>query len=359
MLALDEVPLGYDPSHVLAFRISGSWGETADMGKVSARVERTLDDLRTLPGVSAAATAGSLPGMGTGYPAEFALDGRTDAGHHIEGDSRTVSAGYFQTIGLPVLLGSACREGATTPEALVNRSFARLYFPGGPALGHALTTTAQWYGPPALIRGVVADAREDGANLPPSPTVYFCLSAPTAVPIYLVRTSAADPSAMVDTIRRRIHVLEPVRSVYDVATLRSHLDESSVDERLRTTLLTGFAALAVCLAGVGLYGTLSYLGRLRRRETGLRLTLGATRSAIAGRYLWQGLRVAGLGCLAGLLASLSLGKVLSGMLYGVSALDHATYAGVVGLVLVLAAVASLVPALRAARTEPAEALRER
>ncbi len=355
--ALGEVPLGYDPDHVLSFRVSGSWGETVDYPGLGRRIERTLDGLRTLPGVTAASTAGALPGSGWTYGSEFVLDGHPGAGHALTGTSRAVSSGYFATLGLPTLLGSDCRAGASTPEALVNRSFAALYLPGTPAIGHTLATAAQWFGPPALIRGVVADAHEDGAALPVAPAVYFCTSAPSATPVYLLRT-AADPASVAEAVRRRIHVLEPTRSVYDLAPLPEKLGEVGLEDRLRTGLLSGFAVLAVTLAAVGLYGTLSYGGQLRRRETGLRLTLGATRPQIARALLSEGLRVAVIGCGVGAAVSLALHHVLAGMLFGVKANDGPTYAGVVLLVALLATGAALPPAIRAARTEPAEALRD-
>ena len=135
-------------------------------------------------------------------------------------------------------------------------------------------------------------------------------------------------------------------------------DDASVENRLRTTLLSLFAATALALACIGLYGTLSYLTRLRQREVGVRLALGALRRQIVGRFLAQGLRVALIGCVAGLALGLTLSHLIAGMLYGVSALDPATYAGVVALILLVAAAASLIPALRAAHTDPVKVLRD-
>ena len=163
---------------------------------------------------------------------------------------------------------------------------------------------------------------------------------------------------MAETIRRKVHELEPARSVYGFAPLQDHLDEASSENRLRTMLLALFAATAISLACIGLYGTLSYLGRLRQREVGVRLALGAMRSQIVARFLMQGLRVAAVGCFAGLSLAVGLTRFLRGMLYGVSPLDPGTYAGVICLILAVAALASLIPALRAARVQPVEVLRE-
>jgi putative ABC transport system permease protein len=140
--------------------------------------------------------------------------------------------------------------------------------------------------------------------------------------------------------------------------LEEHLDEAFAENRLRTVLLASFAATAVSLACVGLYGTLSYSVSIRRREVGLRLALGALQGQIVKQFLLQGLGVALLGCVAGWVLAAVFGRVLSGMLYGVTSSDVPTLTAVVLLVLVVAAVASLVPAIRAARVEPMNVLRD-
>jgi len=163
---------------------------------------------------------------------------------------------------------------------------------------------------------------------------------------------------MADAVRRRIHDLEPGRSVYAIEPLQDHLDDAFSENRLRTILLAFFAATAVSLACIGLYGTVSYLSRLRQREVGVRLALGERRGQIVARFLLQGLRVAAAGCVAGLALGLGLTRFIAGMLYGVSALDPATYVCVILLILFVASLASLIPAVRVARIEPVRILRE-
>jgi putative ABC transport system permease protein len=355
---LGRVSPCFDPSHVLTFQISGSWGETADMGALTRRIDRTLDALRATPGVEAATTAGWLPGIPGMYQMEFKLDGSLDPNRKILADNRWVSSGYLDTMSIPLLQGEGCKEGSTTPDLLVNRRFVNLYLGGSPALGHHLDAAAyNDFTPAGLIRGVVGDAREEGLNAAPVPMVYSCFSAPNPFPNYLVRTHG-DPSAMADTIRHRIHQLEPGRSVYAIMPLQDHLDAASSGNRLRTILLALFAATAVALACIGLYGTLNYLGRMRQREVGVRLALGAARSHIVAQFLLEGLRVTIIGCLAGIALSLVTGRLVANMLYGVSPLDPTTYLGVVILILFVATVASLLPAWRAARVEPVQVLRQ-
>jgi putative ABC transport system permease protein len=356
--ALGHVDAGFDPTHVLTLQVSGGWGETTNLPRVVQRVNRTLDGLRTLPGVEDAATAGMLPGVPMLYQVQFKVDGKLDPGRKILGESRWVSLGYFNTMRIPLLAGERCKEASTTPDLLVNRSFANLYLNGTGAVGHKLEPAAyNDFQAAGIVRGIVGDAREEGLNQPPAPTVYSCFSAPTPFPNYLIRT-AGDPMAMADAVRKRIHELEPARSVYAVMPLEQHLSDAFTEDRMRTMLLTVFAVTALALACIGLYGTLSYLGRLRQREVGVRLALGAMRGQIVGRFLLQGMRVAALGCAAGVAAAIAMSRFLRGMLYGVSVVDPATYAGVVGVILVVAVLASLAPALRAAWVEPVKVLRE-
>lgn len=355
---LARVYPGFDPSHVLAFQISGSWGETVDMPKMVQRIDRSLDTLRAIPSVEAASTAAQLPGVPSLYQIEFKIDGKIEPGHPILADSRYVSAGYFKTMQIPLLAGEPCRQTSATSDVIVNRAFAKKYMSGASPIGHQLgAATYNDFQPNGVIRGIAGNAREEGLNTQPVPTVYSCFSAPTPFPNYLVRT-AGDPMAMAETIRRKIHEIDPARSVYSFAPLQDHLDDASSENRLRTMLLAIFAATAVSLACIGLYGTLSYLGRLRQREVGVRLALGAMRNQIVARFLFQGLRVAALGCAAGLALGIWLSHFIASMLYGVSALDPATYAGVICLILLVAASASLLPAIRASRVEPVEVLRE-
>jgi putative ABC transport system permease protein len=355
---LGRVSPGFDPSHVLTFQVSGSWGETTEMGSLVRRVDRTLDGLRSMPGIEAAATSATLPGIPAMYQVEFKIDGRADPSRKILADSRMVSAGYFDVMKIPLLQGKACKEGSTTNDMVVNRSFADTYLNGTQTLGrHVAAIAYNDFAPNGQIQGIVGDAREEGLNTRPVPTVYSCFSAPTPFPNYLVRTQG-DPMAMTESVRHRIHELEPGRSVYAVMPLQQHLDDAFSENRLRAILLTLFAATAISLACIGLYGTLNYLGRLRQREVGVRLALGAVRRQIVTSFLVQGLRVTVLGCIAGLILSLLAGRLLASMLYGVSSLDAETYFATLALIFLVATLACLLPAWRAANVDPNRVLRQ-
>ncbi|HTM25637.1 MAG TPA: ABC transporter permease [Vicinamibacterales bacterium] len=357
--ALVHVSPGFDPTRVLTFRITGNWAETADINALSRRIEGTLESLRALPGVEAAATSLAVPGAPFQFQTELrVLEGGTNPTDRIMASNRIVSAGYFTTMRIPVLAGDACGEHADVATAVVNRKFAALYLSRTTPVGsHVEQVPRNSFLGAARILGVVGDAREQGLNQEPPPIVYWCNAAPVPAPLFLVRTRT-DPMGMAETIRRKIQEIEPRRSVYELMPLDQHLDDTFSENRLRTVLLAAFAGTAISLAAVGLYGTLGYFVTLRRREIGVRIAMGALRREIASSFLRQGLRVALAGCAAGIWLAAALGRALSGMLYGVSALDVPTFAGVLLMVLGIAGAASLWPAIRAARIEPIQVLRD-
>ncbi|HXM15481.1 MAG TPA: ABC transporter permease [Candidatus Eremiobacteraceae bacterium] len=357
--ALGRVSPGFEFAHVLTLHISASWGETANINGLSQRIDRILDTIRATPGVENAATTMTLPGV----PGEFTtdvriLEGEQDPSHKIVAESRFVSHAYFDTMKIPTLAGEGCREKFDAIQVIVNRSFADTYLQGQMGIGKHIEMIGNSFLKSGEIKGVVADARELGMNRAPAPTVYWCWNAPSPDPNYLVRTVGDQPMTMAQMLRQKIHEIEPGRSVFDITPLSDRLDDAFAENRMRTVLLAFFAATAISLACVGLYGTLSYSLTLRRREVGLRLALGAARGEILKRVLLEGAGVAALGCIAGCVLALAFARTLAGMLYGVTPYDPITLAIVIALVLVVALVASLIPAVRAAHVEPMQVLRE-
>lgn len=374
--ALGRVSPGFEASHVLTLHVSGSWGETADMKRLTQRIDRIIETLRNTPGVQAAASSAELPGVPTEFQTELKLlEGPADPEHKIVAESRFVSPGYFSTMQIPQLAGEACHDpkyiasppasGGVRVEpdsitALVNHSFVNTYLPGPSIIGRHLQVLGNAFLRPedaGVVRGIVGDAREEGLNREPSPTVYWCISAPEPDPYYLVRTGT-EPMALAETLRKEIHDVEPARSVFNIMPLETHLSDAFAENRLRTILLTFFGVTAVSLACIGLYGTLSYSVTVRRREVGLRLALGALQGQIVKQFLLRGLVVTFLGCLAGWGLAAAFARVLSGMLYGVSPSDTGTLLSVVLLMMVIAAFAALIPSLRAAHVDPMQVLRE-
>jgi putative ABC transport system permease protein len=352
---LSRVNLGFQPRRVLAFRVSASWAEFGNIPRLMQQIDRILDGLGTLPGVEAAATSVTPPGVPNGYQQEFALvEGR--ASPRLIAGTAVVSPGYFETMQMPLVAGELCREAPLAEEVMINRSFAERYLLNSSALGLHLTGDGALT-PPPRIAGIVGDARERGIDRVPEPTVYFCQAPPQPFRVFLVRTHE-EPMMLAQAVRLKIKELEPLRSVYEMAPLEEFIGDAFAQNRVRAELLAFFALTALSLACLGLYGTLTYVINLRRREVGLRLALGALRSNIVWEYMLKTLRVVALACAAGLALSMVLKRLLSDMLYGVSPHDPLTLFGVVLIVLITALLAALVPATRAASVEPMRVLRE-
>ena len=270
--------------------------------------------------------------------------------------ARFVAPGYFSVLHIPLLSGDTCRDDPKSNEMMVNRAFANAYLNGSGAIGRHLGQANNLYIPTSRITGIVGDARETGMDHEPIPTVYWCFATIQPGTYFLVRTHG-DPGAMASTVRRRVFELEPRRSVYELTPLTDHISEAYSENRLRTVLLAFFALTAMLLAGVGLYGTLSYLVNLRQREIGLRLAVGAGRGSIVRQFVAEGLRVAAFGVAGGLALAAAFTKILAGMLFGVSPWDTVTIVGVVGGVTAVTLAASFLPATRAARLDPMQVLR--
>jgi putative ABC transport system permease protein len=357
---LSRVDLGFDPTRVLTFRISGSFAETTDYPKLVTRIDGTLDELRTLPGVEAVATTAFLPGVPAEYEDTFALaEARQDDERRLVAESRFVSAEYFETMKIPVVEGEACRRqpfGAPR-QLMVNRAFRSRYLSAWSApVGLHLTRGANVANVGTIV-GIVANARDHGIDRSPSPIVYSCFSAPNPNPSFVVRTSG-EPTELAQIVRLKLKEREPLRSVYDIAPLEARIGGAFVQNRLRTTLLVFFAITALTLAAVGLYGTLSYIVTRRRREIGLRLALGAVRKVVIRHFLVEAWRVVIVAIVAGLGLSFFFTRLLRGMLFGVSPADPAVLGSVAAIVLVIATLAAAVPAARAALLEPTQILRD-
>jgi putative ABC transport system permease protein len=361
LLELSQVDPGFEPNHVLSFRVSGSY---EDFDQLAFRLETILDELGALPGVEATAISAPVPGVlddGSGFQfglTEFEVEGRSAEGSRMLAQQRVVSPSYFETMQIPLLAGELCRppiaEDAPLPDVMVNSVFAERYLSGLPVVGTRLRGAgSEW-----RIVGVVGDAREFTMDREPTPTYYACRTAyATPALAFLVRTGGP-PTAVTQAVRARIKELEPLRAVFDVTPLADRIGNEYGEERLRTAALGLFAVTALSLACLGVYGTLNYIVGLRRREVGLRVALGALRSNIVSQLLAMVLRVVAVACTIGIVLSLAFSRLLSSMLYGVSPSDPLTLVGVVILVVTVAASAALLPATRASRLAPMQVLRE-
>jgi putative ABC transport system permease protein len=361
---LGSVDPGFDPDPVLTFRVTGSYGEPFDRRLQS--VNAMLEQLRGIPGVEAAATSSPVPGVLNDHSGfemsaqQFMLVEGADAPDQLlQAETRIVSPSYFATMRIPVLAGEPCRfrvpsADAQEREIVVNQAFANRFFAGRSPVGLHIeqgTLTSR-------IVTVVGDAREYRLDREPAPTIYACTTAFAYPPLAFLLRTQGDPSALVGAVRQRMKEIEPERSVYDILPLTERMGTEYAQDRLRTALVVLFAAAALSLVCLGIYGTLSYVVSLRRREVGLRVALGALSSTIVAQFVTQALRVVGVACAAGLVLSIGFARAMSGLLYGVSPFDPLTLAVVIVVVIGVAALAAFIPSLRASRIDPMEALRE-
>lgn len=352
---ISRVDPGFDSSGILAFRVSGSYDEPGGYDRIVQRINTTIDELRVLPGVEEVATSRWLPGASSQDQTEYRLvEARSDRELTMSAERRIVSPSYFEVMRIALLEGSLCErpQRGDISQVMVNRSFVDRYLGGRNPVGLHLDA-----GTPDRIVGVVGDARELGTNKEPVPTVYPCLAAPIATPWFLVRTTA-QPLSMAPAIRAKLAELEPLRSVYDVATLEERISDTYAQSRLHTILLITFSVAALVLSCLGVYGTLSCLVNARTREVGLRMAIGARRGHIAWHFLAKALRVVGVSSLGGLALAYVFTQTLAGMLYGVTPSDSATLVSVVAVVVIAASMAALIPAVRAALMEPMRVLRD-
>jgi hypothetical protein len=240
-------------------------------------------------------------------------------------------------------------------DLMVNRSFADRYFSSSSPVGvHLSWDSGSLHG---RIVGIVGDARERGIDQPITPTVYTCDSAPNPFPWFVIRTSG-EPASIASSVRQRLGQLEPLRSVYDMASLEDRIGDAYSQNRLRTWLLTFFAVTAVSLVCTGIYGTVSHAVRLRRREVALRLALGALRRSVIHELMMTSVWTVAIAIAGGLILALLFTHTLVTMLYGVTPADPVTLSAVIVVVALVAFSAALVPAARATFIQPMRALRE-
>ena len=352
---LGRIDAGFERATILTFRLSSDYSEAMGTNAWQQRVVTVLEELRALPGVEAAATAISLPGVPTSYEVEYQVPSAAAAPEtRMFAEERAASSGYFATLGIPLLQGALCRDAPG--QIMVNQRFVDLYLGGATAVG-AQISRIQPFPATGTIAGVVGSARERGLDREPAPTVYFCSNWANPISSFLVR-ARGEPATIVQQVRLKLRELEPTRAVYDIAPLDEQIDGAFAENRMRTIVLASFATTALALAALGLFGTLSYVLSLRRREVGLRMAVGARSSDIAAQFVGKALRVVGVACAAGLALSLAFGRLLQGMLIGVSPTDLRTLLTVVALVVAVGVLAALVPAARATRIEPMRVLRE-
>lgn len=362
MARLRSIDLGFRPDHLLTMRtVLGPKGK--DPVKVADYVNRVLEQVRALPGVQSAAFGSTLPFESIGNTSGYRIEGLTvDRNFSPDALFRVGSSDYLQTLGVNVLEGrllQASDISEKAPVVVVNETFAHHYWPRESAVGHRISinnSQTLW----RTIVGVVADVHERGYELAMKPGVYVPITSLDLdwSPDTLIVRTKGDPTALPPAARRIIASVDPQQPISELRTMDEIVDLNVADRQQQMTLLGTFAALALVLASIGLYGVLSYSVTQRSREIGLRMALGATASSVIRMIVARGLALTATGLVIGLVAAWLATRTMKNILYGVAATDPVTFASVAALLAIIALIACWAPARRASRVDPITVLRE-
>ncbi|MGH7594023.1 MAG: ABC transporter permease, partial [Gemmatimonadales bacterium] len=358
--ALANVAPGFDDRNVMTM-FTLLPGRYANDSTVARFEKRVVDDLSALPGVTSAAAINTLPLSNLGdntsidivdHPAATPAD-RPGVGYRI------IAGPYFKTMGMPIVAG---RDFALTdthdapPVAILNQAAAKRFFPGVNPVGRQVVLMNGDKRPKTIV-GVVADVHAESLDAAAKPEISYPYTQGTEPMISLAIKTRADPHSLLPQIRRTLAAVDPDQAFYAERTMDDLLGASLAARRFNLQLLGGFAALALLLAAVGLYGVIAFSVSQRTREIGIRAALGAKRGSIASLVVGEGARLAAVGLGLGLVASLVATRALRGLLFAVKVTDPATYVGVIVFLGAVVLVACYLPARRAAGIDPVEALR--
>jgi len=361
-LRLLSVPKGFNPESVLTLVLSPRRAKyPPGSPRLKSYYEEALARVQTMPGVQSASLTSFLPLAGRTFrKMGFQIEGRGP----IEGEFEVncISPGYFGTMGLVMRSGRPItdQDGAGAPHVtVINETFARRFFPGENPIGRRLS-----FGPtPKTIVGVAGDARQFGLDQEVEPEIYTSFLQDGGYSMRLVvrsasnQSSAASRASLAAAIRDQVSALEPNEPVNQVITMDQRLSDSVAQRRYRTLLFGVFAAVALVIATVGIYGVISYAVSQRTHEIGIRMTLGAQAGDVLRMVIGQGMRLTLIGVALGVAAALGLTRAIDSLLINVSATDPATFALITLLLVFVALIACYIPARKATKIDPLVALR--
>ena len=357
---LASVEPGLSTERALVFEVALPPAQQEDAPFVVEFFDRLRERLAAVPGVSGVALASRLPLSGEDHSSSFRFPSEPEeAALARSAQDRAVTPGYFRTLGVPVRgreFADSDRSGAPA-VALVNESFARRFFPGRDALGEWFVP-ARAGGVARRIVGVAGDTRQAGLDVPVEPEYYLPHAQDPWPFLHVVVRTSGPPRSLLPALERAVWSLAPDMPLTEVSTLEDMEGATLSGRRWNAALLLSFAGLALGLATLGTYSVMATLVRERRREMGVRLALGARPAELQRATLGSGLRLAGLGAAIGALFAAGASRAVSSLLFGVSALDPATFAAVVAFVVAAVGLASLLPARRAAAVDPLVVLRD-
>jgi len=375
--ALEAVDPGFNPHHVISMIVSVAGSKEAEPGRREFFYRQLIERVRSLPGVEAAGAINHLPLAGDLWGWSFLVEGRPKPrpGEAPKAVYRMVTPGYFAAMRLPIVRGHDITDAdnITAPGVvIINEQAARQYWPGEDPIGKRVsfdddtTNPTNWL----TVIGIAKDAKQDNWTDKATPEAYLAAfqnhdyigdSGTEASKhmdyITLVARSVGDPAALASEMKQAVWSFDRNLAISQVVTMDGVVAEANAQPRFEMMLLSIFAAVALVLAAVGIYGVISYSASQRTHEIGVRMSLGATRGDVLLLVVRQGIWLAVAGSAAGLTGSLLLSRLMGGLLYGVKPTDPVTFAAVAFGLAVVAMLACYIPARRAMRVDPMAALR--
>jgi len=378
---LQRVTLGFNPASVLTARIwlpQPNLPETGPYFTHDARVSfyrRVLDRVAALPGVVAAGGVSSVPLGGAQGRTSFVVEGQSaDVNALATSDASLVTPGYFRALGIGLVRGRTFDDhddGHAPGRIVVSETFARTFFPEVDPIGKRVSlgrgrppggpvqAQPQQRAPDSwlTIVGIVRDVKTARLDAPAPPVMYRSVLQVSNLALTLVVRTTQDPAALGESIRREVRAVDPNEPVFSVRTMDAVVAAAFAERRFTMVLLALFAATALVLSAIGIYGVMAYLVAQRTREIGIRIALGASRRDVLSMVLGQGVRLAAAGVLAGLLGAIVVTRAISTLLYAVSPRDPGTLVALSAALTAVALLACYIPARRATRVDPIRALR--
>ena len=351
LLAVDS---GFSPENVLTMDLSRPRGSNGTFRADNAFYDSVLQRIAALPGVRAAGIANFIPINKQGWGQDIYIEGGPPRapGDLLWAQHRSVSLDYFRAMGIGLLRGRQFQpRDLGSPVAIINEAMARSYWPNEDPIGRRFNVSkSDWIS----VVGVIANVKSAGLGADAAPEMYFLETMPQMT---LVVRAATDPNTLAAAVRGIIWSVDRNQPISHIRTMERIVSESLAPRRLTMALSTLFAALALLLASLGLYGLISYSVALRRHDIGIRMALGAQPSTVVESIVRDGLGVALVGAAIGLAGAFALTRVLTGLLFGITSHDPAIFIAVPLLLIAALLLASYLPARRAARIDPMEALR--
>jgi predicted permease len=358
---LQNVDPGFRAEGITTFFVGLPPGSYPDVAKQSLLFQTVLEKIAAVPGVTHAAAASNLPASDNGNTrSPAAVEGRpvppvSDRTIIVRS---TISPGFFDTLGIPMKQGRDFnwRDRSGSPDVvIINETLAKKLFPGENPIGRRLITGIASI--PREIVGMAGDVRAENLSLPPGPEMYYPAAQLDGAFLSVIVRSSRPAASLRSELVAAVHSLDPGLPIDEVRSYPEVLAAASADRRLSMYLLGGFAGLALALAGMGIYSVIAYGVAQRTNEFGIRFALGAAARDVIGLVMKEGLRLAVIGLVLGLALSLAVTRLMQRLLFEVSPRDPLLYSGVALFICSVAALACFVPALRATRIDPMQALR--